>query len=149
MRLWRASRHPALDGAGGLLVAGRWHSLGRGATYCAESVPGVVLELRVHLEVEPEDIPTDYWLIALDLPHDFGVETIDPGILVADWQRKPGATQALGDAWLASRRTPALRVPSAIAPHTWNVLLNPEHAACGSLAVADRQPLILDPRLIA
>jgi RES domain-containing protein len=38
-----------LEGQGGLIVAGRWHSQGRRIVYCASSEALAVLELRVHL----------------------------------------------------------------------------------------------------
>jgi RES domain-containing protein len=48
-----------------------------------------------------------------------------------DWKRLPSMTRGLGDEWLNSKRTALARVPSAIMPNTWNVLLNPEHFAAG------------------
>jgi RES domain-containing protein len=43
----------------------------------------------------------------------------------------------MGDAWLVSRESPLARVPSAIAPHTWNYLLNPEHPDAKKIEVAE------------
>jgi len=36
-------------------------------------------------------------------------------------------TRAFGDEWVLSRRSVALRVPSAVAPASYNYLLNPDH----------------------
>jgi RES domain-containing protein len=43
----------------------------------------------------------------------------------------------MGDAWLVSLETPLARVPSAIAPQTWNYLLNPEHPDAKQVQVAE------------
>jgi RES domain-containing protein len=39
-------------------------------------------------------------------------------------------------AWLASLEAPLARVPSAIAPETWNYLLNPEHPEAKQIEIA-------------
>jgi RES domain-containing protein len=36
-------------------------------------------------------------------------------------------SRALGDAWLKTNNSPALRVPTVITPGEWNVLVNPLH----------------------
>lgn len=38
-------------------------------------------------------------------------------------------TRAYGDAWVREGRSVALRVPSVVAPESFNVLLNPDHPA--------------------
>jgi RES domain-containing protein len=43
----------------------------------------------------------------------------------------------MGDAWLARREAALARVPSAIAPRTWNYLLNPEHPEAKQVVVAE------------
>jgi RES domain-containing protein len=43
----------------------------------------------------------------------------------------------MGDLWLTTRETPLARVPSAIAPQTWNYLLNPEHPEARQVQVAE------------
>jgi RES domain-containing protein len=43
----------------------------------------------------------------------------------------------MGDAWLATLETALARVPSVIAPHTWNYLLNPEHPDAKQVVVAE------------
>ena len=43
----------------------------------------------------------------------------------------------MGDDWLAAQEAPLARVPSVIAPHTWNYLLNPEHPDAKQVQVAE------------
>ena len=59
--------------------------------------------------------------------------TLPPGLNGSDLK----FTRQIGDAWLASRETPLARVPSAIAPQTWNYLLNPEHPDAKQVQVAE------------
>ena len=55
MILWRISAYADLSGTGGLRVSGRWHQAGRPVVYAATSPPGAMLEVLVHLEIDPED----------------------------------------------------------------------------------------------
>ena len=57
------------------------------------------------------------------------------------------ATRMIGDAWLSDLRTLALEVPSAVLPHSSNLLLNPLHPRAGELRVISQQPFEFDPRL--
>ena len=56
-------------------------------------------------------------------------------------------TGGLGDGWLNSKRTALARVPSAILPNTWNVLLNPEHLAAGQIRIIETTKTEYDLRL--
>ncbi len=85
MRVWRLSRYASLDGAGGLHTSGRWHTRGRPVVYAAESASTALLEVLVHLEVDPEDLPDGFLLLAIDIPDDVAMETIEPNELAPDW----------------------------------------------------------------
>ena len=60
-----------------------------------------------------------------------------------------GASQAVGDRWLAAARSLALRVPSIHSASDANLLINPLHRAAGRLVVAGSRPYAFDPRLFA
>ena len=68
MILWRISAYADLSGTGGLRVSGRWHQAGRPVVYAATSPPGAMLEVLVHLEIDPEDFPTTMRLLRIELP---------------------------------------------------------------------------------
>jgi RES domain-containing protein len=56
--LWRISNHTALEGTGGLLASGRWHSKGRPIIYCAPDPSTALLEVLVHTgEIDLTDAP--------------------------------------------------------------------------------------------
>jgi RES domain-containing protein len=147
MRLWRISTNPDLLGEGGLFVSGRWHSRGRRVVYLADHPSSALLEVLVHLEVDPEDIPSSYQLLGIDLPDNISVEVVERGELPVDWAEQLLLTRDLGDHWLHEGRTALLRVPSAIVPLTSNWLLNPAHLAAGEARIAERINVQFDPRL--
>ncbi len=104
-----------------------------------------MLEVLVHLEVDPEDLPDNLRLMRVEVPDRIAVNSTSPE-LPEDWMERDDTTRRIGDAWLANAESLLLKVPSAIMPHTHNWLLNPAHplAAKVSLTV---ETLRLDTRL--
>src|ERR1700744_1714831 len=93
--------------------------------------------MLVHLEVDPEDLPDTYQLLAVDIADSLGVESIDEDQLGTGWRDNPPLTQNLGNRWLRDSKTALLRVPSAIVPLSFNWLLNPAHADSAKAHVAE------------
>ena len=126
MYVWRISDHHDLLGKGGLRASGRWHTRGSRIVYLADSSPGALLEVLVHLEVDGEDIPDSYALLKVYIPEDFEIQNLAPP---GDegWRTDVRRTREVGEAWLKAGETPLARVPSAIVSESWNYLLNPEH----------------------
>ena len=75
----------------------------------------------------------------------------DGGVLIVA-SPNPTSLQAriLGVRWthLDSSRTALLRVPSAIVPATWNILINPRHPESVQVRVVRTHSHGLDPRLL-
>jgi RES domain-containing protein len=124
--LWRISDHAELDGAGGLLAPGRWYTRGSRVVYCAPNPATSLVEVLVHIQIDSDDLPPLRYL-EIEAPDDITRETVNVDALGQNWQANLEATRTAGDEWLRSGRTALLRVPSAIVPATWNVLINPEH----------------------
>jgi RES domain-containing protein len=78
------------------------------------------------------------------------IDRLPDARLPRHWRTSRGllVTQGIGDEWLASGRTLALAVPSAIVPEESNYLLNPAHAGFGRLRFGRPVPFLLDPRLV-
>jgi RES domain-containing protein len=131
MILWRISRHSTLDGHGGLLASARWHTRGQPIVYLAESPAGALLEVLVHLELTVDSLPSHYGLLKAEAPDETSLRTLGPLDLSEDWVSDVILTRSIGDEWLASGSEVLLRVPSAIVPETFNVLLNPTHPDAG------------------
>jgi RES domain-containing protein len=145
MVLWRISRHHDLDGLGGLRAPGRWQDRGLPVVYLAETAAGALLEVCVHTAAN--DVPPKYTLLEVTVPTTTSVETISVDSLPQDWSENLEATRAIGSDWLLSARSALLRVPSVLAPATFNVLLNPAHLDAKQIAITSVLDYPFDPRL--
>lgn len=144
MALWRISRHRDLSGAGGLRAPGRWHERGLPIVYLAETPAGALLEACVHTSAN--DVPPSYTLLEVDVPAGVFPENLDVSALPGDWADHPELTRELGSGWLRSMRSVLLRVPSALVPATFNVLLNPLHPDAGQVRIEAEFDYPFDPR---
>jgi RES domain-containing protein len=115
--------------------------------YLAESPAGALLEVLVHFDLDSEDIPDFYTLLQVSTPEETAIRSLDPPT-GAQWRGNREMTRRIGDAWLASLETPVARVPSAIMPHTWNYLLNPEHPDAKPVQIAEVIKERFDIRLL-
>ncbi len=149
MTVWRISNHQTLDGRGGLRAAARWHSRGHRIVYCGPNPATALLEMLVHAEIEPADLPVSYRFLEISVPDRLRQERIDERRLSANWFSDMAETQFLGDEWLHAKRTPILLVPCAIVPETFNVLVNPLHPQANKIAIKRVHRHDFDKRLIA
>src|SRR5262245_56634277 len=106
-------------------VSGRWHTRGRRIVYCSENPAAALLEILVHFEIDVRDLPPRYRLMKLSAPDNLQVQSVPD--LPPSWPKQTDMTRALGDQWLRKVQSPLLRVPSAVVPETFNMLLNPAH----------------------
>lgn len=146
--MWRVSNHAALDGLGGLRASGRWHTRGKPIVYCAGSAAAALLETLVHAEIDAEDIPVAFRYLEIEVVDSTAVETIRPSDPGSAWQTRLDRTRRTGDEWLQSGRTALLRVPSVIAPETWNFLINPAHSESAAIRIAKVHRYVVDRRLL-
>ncbi|MBZ5629857.1 MAG: RES family NAD+ phosphorylase [Acidobacteriia bacterium] len=148
MILWRISNHASLDGRGGLTASARWHTRPRLIVYLAETATGALAEALVHLELDPNHLPRNYKLLKAEAPDDISIRHITKPDLPANWAQDAVVTRTIGDEWLALNETVLLRVPSAIAPESFNVLLNPMHREAARVVVVDYREYPWDRRLL-
>ena len=148
MVLWRISNHRTPDGSGGLKASARWHTRGRPIVYLAETATGALTEALVHLELDPDHLPRHYKLLKAAAPDDISIRSITRQDLPETWVKDEVATRTIGDQWLASLATALLRVPSAIVPESFNVLLNPLHREAARVVVVDYREWPWDRRLL-
>jgi RES domain-containing protein len=148
MILWRISNHNDLEGRGGLLAPGRWHSLGRRIVYTAETPAGALAEALVHLEIDLAGLPKSYGLLKIEAPDDIAIHMVAVRELGRDWTTNEIATRTMGDEWLAANSSALLRVPSAIVPETFNVLVNPQHSDARRLKILWHEFYPWDSRLL-
>ncbi len=105
--------------------------------YTADSAALAVLEVRVHLDLDWDVLPDDYVLLGVNLP-DGAMDSV---------ATLPSEPRQAGDAWLRAKKTALLKVPSMVAPESFNILINPVHANATGIALASTQPFTFDPRL--
>ena len=148
MLLWRISNHATLDGEGGLIASARWHTQGHPVLYLAETPAGALVEVLVHLELDPSHMPRSYKLLKAEAPDDISRQEIGKANLGQNWTQDLLATRKLGDEWLRSRVTALLRVPSAIVPETFNLLLNPHHPQASQVRIVSHRDYPWDKRLL-
>ena len=125
----------------------RWHSRGKRIVYLADHPASALIETIVHFEVDRDQIPNQYQLLAVEVAEDTAFESVDVHNLPTDWPENLNTTRTLGDEWLDSNRTALLRVPSVIVPHASNWLLNPAHADAAKVTIAQVIRAPFDARL--
>lgn len=133
---WRISSYPDLRGEGGRIGSARWHTRGRPVVYLTDSPASAMLERIVHLQDGSGKLPHVHDLLKVVAPETIEIQDLLP-LASADWKETIGATQRLGDMWLASLETSLARVPSAIMPYTWNYLLNPAHPQAEQITIRE------------
>ena len=144
MDLWRISRHRDLEGIGGLKAAGRWHHAGHRIVYLAESPASALLEVCVHTSAN--DVPPEFTLLKVEGP-DTEIASVTIDSLPSDWHKRIEVTRDLGTDWLRKNETALLKVPSVIAPETFNFLFNPSHNQANRFRITETLSYPFDMRL--
>jgi len=148
MKLWRISNYADIKGAGGVKTPGRWHNRGIPVVYLAESPALAMLEVLVHFEMDPFEVPDSYQLLEIEYTAEQGISRLEPDTLDGHWREDLDYTRSIGDEWLASMSGVLLAVPSAFVPHSSNYLLNPRHELAKQAKILSAQPHPYDPRLL-
>jgi RES domain-containing protein len=135
------------DGEGAYRYGGRWSSPGTRLTYASEHQSLAMLEYLAHLD--PEDAPDDLILAAADLPDSISRKRLAGGDLPANWRQTPAPPELtqLGDDFVEKAESCVLLVPSALAVHEFNYLINPQHSDFKAIALHPPEPLRYDSRL--
>ncbi len=138
---WAAS---AMTGEGARLFGGRWNPPGVPAVYLADSRALAALEIIVNA---PREVTSLAWRIfEVEVPDD-SIETVKPDALPDDWQALPSSSGAKhhGARWLQTGAL-ALKLPSAVIPEEFTLLLNPQHLDFGKLRVSEPKVFRFDLR---
>jgi RES domain-containing protein len=150
-QVYRVLRKPyarsPLDGEGAYRYGGRWSSPGIRLAYTSEHQSLAMLEYFVHLDAD--DAPADLVLVTAKIPEGLPNERITTGELPSPWRRSPAPDELarIGDEFVRRAEVCILIVPSALAPHENNWLVNPQHADFIKIVVSGIEPLRYDPRM--
>lgn len=151
MRVFRVLRaayaRAPFDGEGAFRYGGRWSSPGTRVAYASEHQSLAMLEYFVHLD--PEDAPDDLILATADIPERISRERLEVKNLPANWREIPAppALAQIGDDFIMRAKTCLLLVPSALAVHEDNCLMNPQHPEFAGIGLNVPEPLRYDPRM--
>ena len=145
--LRRAYARRPFDGEGAYRYGGRWSSPGVRLSYTSEHQSLAMLEYFVHLD--KDDPPTDLVLAVAEVPEDVTTERVQPRELPKNWRgaAAPPELTRLGDEFVSAGKSCVLLVPSVLAPHENNCLINPAHPEFGRIAVHELEPLNYDERM--
>jgi RES domain-containing protein len=147
-RVLRAAyaREP-FNGEGAYLYGGRWSNPGTRVAYASQHQSLAMLEYFVHLD--PEDAPDDLVLATADVPDDISRQKTEMRTLPANWRETPAppALAQVGDDFVKEARACLLQVPSALALHENNWLINPHHPEFKQIRLNAPESLRYDPRM--
>lgn len=149
MHLWRIGRAlfaaSAFSGEGSRLFGGRWNPKGVRVVYTASSLALAAVEYFVN--IDPSDAPDDLVASEAALPPTLSIEHLDPSFLLSAELTNTLVTKKAGAAWIRSRRSVALQVPSLAIEGDWNILLNPEHPDFAKIQLLPHRPWHFDQRM--
>jgi RES domain-containing protein len=150
MKLYRLSREMyanSLSGAGSAFKGARWNSVGVEIIYTAESRALAMAEVMVHLTAAT--VPDDYMMIVLSTPDTMAMEEVSVSDLPSGWNVFPYLTviQKIGDSFVRENRFLLLRVPSAVVPGDFNILINPHHADFRRITIDGIEKFPFDTRI--
>jgi RES domain-containing protein len=137
-----------LSGEGARLYGGRWNLRGTPMMYTSESRALAAIEFTVHLSLS--QAPGDLSLATLEIPGNISPEEIDLKALPDHWQKypPPQLLAEVGTEWTRSLSSLLMRVPSAVVPHEFNILINPLHKDLKKVRLIVVENFPLDNRLI-
>jgi len=137
--------------AGKLVASGnsaRWNSKRIEMLYFASTRSLACLENVVHRN--PIELSLKFKVTVVEIPTDL-VQDLNINTLPNNWYLTDisayNLCRTLGDNWILSKSTLALKVPSAIIKNEYNFLLNPNHPDFVKVKTVDTEPFYFDPRI--
>lgn len=127
--------------------AARWNSKGNLVIYTASTRALACLENLVHRS--GEGLNRIFKTVEIDIPEYLNIKTISKTQLNEEWSKRENyfQTRKIGDNWLKEKKSPILKVPSAIIPEEHNYLINPEHPGFQKVSIKRISDFLFDNRL--
>lgn len=152
-KAWRIIRRKrltdAFTGEGARLGGGRWNHVGTAVVYVSENLSLAVLEQFIHFTRYDIRLARTLLKIPVEVPEGLRMAEISAGNLNKDWRASPPSniTRDIGTKWVEEGKSAVLRVPSAIIPEEYNLVLNPKHKDFGKILIGETQRFVLDERM--
>ncbi len=146
-RLSKKEYRDDLSGRGAEKVGGRWNNKGVSMLYTSDSRALCNSEIAAHIPLG--NIPTDYFLISIEIPDSIKIQEIKISKLPKGWKKFPylSSTKFIGDNFVKKKRYSILKSPSAVVQGDFNYLINPNHKDFGKIKIIKTEPFKFDKRL--
>lgn len=149
MHVYRIAREKYirdLSGEGARLYGGRWNPRGKAVLYTSSHQSLAALEVLVHTSLQ--SIPPDLHMLTLWIPDETPAKEISLDELPGNWNEYPAPVflAEIGKTWLNENSKLILKIPSAVIPAEWNVLINPAHELFSEIKIEDVKAFQFDPR---
>jgi len=133
-----------ISGEGARLFGGRWNSTGIPVVYTSMTISLSLLEILIY-SASYDQIQNNF-LVRIEVP-DTTFPTISETVLLKKWQSEKDHCRYIGNEFLTQKKTLLLKVPSAIIPEEFNILVNPLHLEFKKVKIASANKFEFDGRL--
>ena len=128
-------------------LEGRWNSEGKKVLYTAESISLAYLETLAHRK--GLGFNKDFKIMVIRIPSNAEIQTVESSELSKSWRdfRNYSDCQKIVNAWFDADEKLCLKVPSAVVPENWNVVINTFHQDFKKVKLIDVLDFEPDDRL--
>ena len=128
-------------------LEGRWNSEGKKVLYTAESISLAYLETLAHRK--GLGFNKDFKIMVIKIPSNAEIQTVESSELSKSWRdfRNYSDCQKIVNAWFDADEKLCLKVPSAVVPENWNVVINTFHQDFKKVKLIDVLDFEPDDRL--
>ena len=128
-------------------LEGRWNSEGKKVLYTAESISLAYLETLAHRK--GLGFNKDFKIMVIRITSNAEIQTVESSELSKSWRdfRNYSDCQKIGNAWFDADEKLCLKVPSAVVPENWNVVINTFHQDFKKVKLIDVLDFEPDDRL--
>jgi RES domain-containing protein len=136
-----------LSGEGAQIYGGRWNRKGVPVLYTSEYISLAAMEVLVNTAIS--NLPDDLKLIVIDIPDGINMDQVKRDDLPKNWREYPAPRFLIekGTTWAVNKKTLMLKVPSAVIPWEYNVLVNPLHEEIRHVTIKGVRDFRFDERL--
>jgi len=136
-----------ISGTGAKLYGGRWNSKGVSMLYLTEFISLAVLEMLVHIQFK--EPVSELSLLHISVPETAEIKELKLNKLKQNWIKDDAYTKFIGDEFIRSGKTLAMKVPSAVITEEHNFIINPLHPDFKKIKITDARNFETDKRLFS
>lgn len=133
-----------ITGEGAKLWGGRWNNVGIPVVYTSTTISLSLLELLIYNALY-EELQNNY-LMKIEVTG-MPENSMNPVRVKKQWQKDVGYSRFIGDSFLTANKNMLLKVPSAIFPEEYNILINPLHPDFTKIKIISTSRFEFDSRL--